>query len=226
VLHGQPTHVGLVDDRLVQRHGGRAVVAPLEEAIADDRLGNVRRRVRGVRPVGVVEVVAEARFGPVDLSSDRLRVRVEEQLGRVAPQALGRFPGPVDTEPVPLSGADVGQVRMPAVTVDLGQLDAVLVDRAVVLCVAGSAVRPDVVAEQAQFDTIGDAGEQREIRPGTVVVRPEGVWITDPDPSSCPLLSSRLVHRSGLPITRCCETRPPRSWSAVVPPSHWVGRTS
>ena len=74
--------------------------------------------------VGVVEVVGEAGRVPVDLAVDRLGVRVEEQLGRVAPQALGRLPRSVHPVAVALAGPDVGQVGVPAVPVDLGQLDA------------------------------------------------------------------------------------------------------
>ena len=54
---------------------------------------------------------------------------------------------------------------MPAVSVDLGELDALFVDGAVVAEVARPAVGAVTVAEQTQFDAVGDAGEQREVGP-------------------------------------------------------------
>ena len=171
MLHGQTADVGLVDDRVVQRDPGRTVVAPVEEPVADDRFGDMWCAVVGVRLVRVVEAIAEARLRPVDLAVDRLCVRVEEQLRRVAPQTLRRLPGAMDPESVMLAWADVGKVGVPAVAVDLGQLDAHLVD-----------VGP--VAQQAEFDAVGDAREQREVCSRTVVVGAEWVRVADPHPRS------------------------------------------
>jgi hypothetical protein len=160
-------HVGLVDDGVVHAVVGRAVVAPVEERVGDDATRHVGGAVVGVHLVGIVEVVREARGVPVDLAGDRLRVGVEEQLRRVAPQAVGGIPGPVDPVAVALTRADVGQVGVPAVAVDLAQLD---LDLGVVA----------VVAEQAELDTFGDAGEEREVGPRTVVGRAEWVRASDP----------------------------------------------
>ena len=115
--------VGLVDDRVVHPVVRRAVVAPVEERVGDDGARDVRRAVGRVHLVGVVEVVGEAGLVPVDLAVDRLGVRVEQELGRVAPQPLVRVPRSVDAVAVALAGADVGEVGVPAVAVDLGQLD-------------------------------------------------------------------------------------------------------
>ena len=192
VLHREPAHVGLVDDRLVRaarRAGGRC----------PSRRSGRRRPPWGragavssvFGSVGVVEVVAEARPRPVDVAGDRLGVRVEQQLGRVAPQALGGLPRSVDPVAVALAGADVGEVDVPAVAVDLGQLDPLLFDRAVVPGVAGAAVGAVVVAEQAQLDTVGDAGEQREIGARAVVVGAERVRVAHPGTSGG---TSGLLH--------------------------------
>ena len=87
VQEGQALDVRLVDDRLVVRAVRRPVGAPVEVRVHHHGLGQVRGRVLVVAVVRVVEVVGEQRRVPVDLAVDRLRVRVEQQLGRVAAQA-------------------------------------------------------------------------------------------------------------------------------------------
>ena len=84
----------------------RAVVAPVEVRVVHDRPGHERRAVVVVARVLVAEVVREARLVPVDLALDRLGVRVEQQLGRVAPLAALRLPRAVDPVAVALPGRD------------------------------------------------------------------------------------------------------------------------
>ena len=184
---GEALHVGLVDDRVVHPVVRRAVVAPVEERVRHDGAGHVRRAVGGVHLVRVVEVVGEAGRVPVDLAVDGLGVRVEQQLGRVAPQALVRLPRPVHAVAVALAGPDVGQVGVPAVAVDLGERDPDL----------------DVVAvgpEQAQLDALGDAGEQREVGAGAVVGRAERVGAPDPAPRSRRLGSTLAWGHPGIVV--------------------------
>ena len=90
VQEGQALDVGLVDDGLVVRPARRAVGAPVEVRVDHDRLRQERRRVVVVRPVLVVEVVREQRRVPVHPAVDGLRVRVEQQLARVAAQPGAR----------------------------------------------------------------------------------------------------------------------------------------
>ena len=116
---GEALHVDLVDHRFVQRYRGRAVVAPVEERVVHDALRHVRRAVVVVARLVVAEVVPEASRAPVDLTVDRLGVRVEQELGRVAAHARGRVPRTVHAVAVALTGADGGEVRVPAVRVDL-----------------------------------------------------------------------------------------------------------
>ena len=127
VEHRHAADVGFVDDGLVQRCVRRAVVAPVEVRVADDRLRDVTSGVGVVAPRRIVELVAEARRVPVDVAGDCLGVRVEQQLVRVAPQTAERLPGTVDPVPVRLTGAHVGEVGVPDVAVDLGQFDPLLV---------------------------------------------------------------------------------------------------
>src|SRR5690606_17891803 len=82
-----------------------------------------------------------------------LAVGIEQQLARIAAQTSFRVVRSVYPEPVPLSGADARQVRVPDMPVDLVQPDPGLAA---------------VLVDQAQFDRVGDLGEQREIGSGPV----------------------------------------------------------
>ena len=92
--------------------------------------------------------MAEDGLAPADLAVDGGGVRVEQELGRVAAQALARVPGAVDPKPVALARADAGQAAVPNVGRALGQLDAVL----------GA-----VVVEEADLDSVGDLRRHREV---------------------------------------------------------------
>ena len=188
---GEALHVGLVDDRVVHPVVRRAVVAPVEERVDDDGARHVRRAVGRVHLVRIVEVVGEAGRVPVDLAVDRLGVRVEQQLGRVAPQALVGLPGPVHPVAVALAGPDVGQVGVPAVAVDLGERDPDLGEVA-------------VGPEQAQLDALGDAGEEREVGPGAVVGRAERVRRARPSAAERAVGEHACVGPSG----HCGRRRP------------------
>ncbi len=169
VTEREPLDVGLVDDRLVHPVRRRTVDAPVEERVVDHPPGHVRRAVGGVGLIVVVEVVGEAGRVPVDLALDRLGVGVEEQLAGVAPQPLLRLPRAVDPVAVALARADIGQVRVPAVAVDLRQLDPLL-----------AAALGVVAVQQAQLDALGDAAEEREVGPGAVVGGAQRVGPADP----------------------------------------------
>ena len=119
VAGGEPLDVHLVDRPSRARRAGGRSLPQSKYGLCDDALRHVRRAVVVVARVLVADVVAEARLVPVDRPLDRLGVGVEEQLGRVAAQPLGRVPGPVDPVAVALAGADAGQVGVPAVGVDL-----------------------------------------------------------------------------------------------------------
>ena len=69
----------------------------------------------------------------------------------------------MDAEAVALARADVGQVAVPAEGGDLGQLDPGLLARLV---------------EQAELDPLGHLGEEREVGPGAVVGRAQGIGMS------------------------------------------------
>ena len=101
---GQPLHVGLVDQALVVGDVEAAVALPVEERVDDDAVQHVRRRVVVVARVRVAEVVAVERRVPLDRAGGRLGVRVEQQLGRVEPQARARVVRAVHAVAVALAG--------------------------------------------------------------------------------------------------------------------------
>ena len=182
MAHREALDVGLVDDRLVHRRVGTAVLLPLEAIVDDDALGD---RDRGVLLVGLeVRVVARrrvrhvrehARALPADLALDRLGVRVDQQLGRVEAVAGARVVRAVHAVAVALAGADARQVDVPVERGALADLDPLL----------------DVlVVEQAQLHPLRVLGEEREVRPVPVPER-------GPAGTACP--ARRLSPRSRYP---------------------------
>ena len=128
MLHREALDVGLVDHAVGQRRVRRAVVLPVEARVDDDALRD-RRRVVGVVRRQVV-VLAARRDVRVDVALveqdrpvDRLRVRVQQQLGGVEAMAALRVVGPVDAVAVALAGVHAGQVAVPVERGALGQLD-------------------------------------------------------------------------------------------------------
>jgi len=152
VTLGEPLHVGLVDDRVGPAHVGAAVVSPGKEGVDDDAAGDVRRRVQ-VAPlvVALAEHVAEHLRTPLEGALDRLRVGVEEELGRVAADALSRLVGTVDPVPVALAGTDAVDVAVPAEVGALGEL----IGRG----------RPALGIEEDQLHPVGVLGEEGEVGP-------------------------------------------------------------
>ncbi len=158
--------VRLVDHRLVVRGGARrAVGGPLEERVDHDaghgvaeRVDARRRAPPGGQVVGV-QVVGEQRLAEVERAVERLAVRVEQQLARVAAVPGRRVPRPVHPEAVALARCDCGQVAVPDVAVDLVEVDALLAA---------------VLADQAEFDAFGDLREQREVGARPVIGGAEG----------------------------------------------------
>ena len=108
-------------------------------------------RIRGVTGGGVsriVDVVREETGVGIDHAFDGLGIRVEQELGRVAPQAAGGIVVAVDPIPVALPWLDAYKVDVPDESVAFGDVDA------------GFLV---IVIEQAEFDFRRDGGEEGEI---------------------------------------------------------------
>jgi len=163
---GQALHVGLVDQALVVGDGQAAVARPVEEGVDHDAEHHVLRGVLVVAGVLVAEVVAEQGRVPLDRAVGRLRVRVEQQLVRVAAQTRARIVRPVHPVPVALARVDLGQVAVPHVRVHLGELDAGL---------------DPILVEQAQLDLLRDLAEQGEVGAPAVVGGSQGIGRSRPD---------------------------------------------
>ena len=158
--------VDFVDDRLVPRRARTAVAGPVELRIRDHRLRHERRGIGVVLPVRIVEEMSEDGLVPPHLSVHRFAVRIEQQLRRIAAIACARLPRSVHAKSVALTGADVGNVPMPDESGHLRQIDAVLFA---------------VAVEKAKLDARRDFGEDREIRPRSVVARAQRIRISGPD---------------------------------------------
>ena len=162
---GQPADVRLVDHGLVVGGARRPVQVPVEVRVHHHRARDVRRGVGVVPPVRMPELVREHGLAPGDLALDRLSVRVDQQLVRVAALPLGRVVRAVHPVPVPLPWADAGQVPVPDEPVHLVQVDPRL----------GA-----VVVEQAELDPVGYLGEQPEVGPGSVIRGTQRVAVARP----------------------------------------------
>ena len=132
VQRGDALDVGLVDDGLVPRGAGVAVVAPVEVRVRHDRLRDERRAVRRMlgAPPGASaspDLVGEHRVGPLDLAVERLGVGVHQQLVGVAEQRRWRDPrarAPGTRTGCP--GCTPGHVAVVDEGADLGERDPLL----------------------------------------------------------------------------------------------------
>ena len=109
VFDGKPFDVGFINDRLVPRPPWMPIIAPIEVRINHHRLGHERGAVLFVgRPLRIVEMIWKDRLVPFYLALDGARVRIEQQLGRMATLALLRRPLAMHAKSITLPGADVG----------------------------------------------------------------------------------------------------------------------
>ena len=141
---GEALDVRLVDHRLVPRDLEPAIVAPVEVRLHDDRAERVRRAVLGRHRPPVVGCAPRSAGPQCEALGDRARVRIDEQLVRVAAQAARRIPRAVDAIAVALPGPDLRQVARARPGRCRG--------RAAIRRLVGA--RP---IEQAQLDALGDA---------------------------------------------------------------------
>ena len=201
VLLGQAADVRLVDHGLVVGDARRPVQVPVEERVHHHRARDVRRGVGVVPPVRVPELVGEHRLAPGDLALDRLGVRVDQQLVRVAALPLGRVVRAVHPVPVPLARADAGQVPVPDEPVHLVQVDPRL----------GA-----VVVEQAELDPVGYLGEQPEVGPGSVIRGTQRVAVARPYGSRRQMFPIPLAARAFRPTHTFPRQPPPCAHSRAT----------
>ena len=158
---GEPLDVELVDDRVVERGVGAAVVAPGKGAVDDDPLGHAPGVVLLVphQIIPTPQRIAEDRGVPIDAAGQRPRVRVDEELGPVEAMSGLRLPRAIDPIAIALTGTDAREIAVPDVGGHLAQRHALL-------------VLPGIV-EQAELDPGRVLAEEREVRPDAVPRRAE-----------------------------------------------------
>ena len=209
VPYGEALDVDLVDDRVREVALLRGVGTPVEGIIGDQAERHVSGGIERAGRVGVVPGVVEHRGPERDLTADRPRVRVEQQLGRVAAQPAGRVVRPVHAEPVGLPGTDPGDEPVPGAAVVVRQPEPGLV--------AG-------LPEQAHLGRLGHAGGDREVdaavaRRRTQGRRPPGKCIRHPayvtDRGGGPIIPPFRPIAGHLPPKGCGQGKPERGHGAA-----------
>jgi len=116
VLFGEALNVDFVDDRFVPGRAWGLVATPFERRIGHQRLWHalivgsvVERKII----LGIFHIVAVNALIPCHLAVDRLRVRVDQHLGRVEAFTTFRLVGTVHAEAVSRPGADTRHISMP-----------------------------------------------------------------------------------------------------------------
>src|SRR5690349_22167235 len=141
--------VNFVDDRFVELPARRSVVAPVEAVINDHGLRDIGCAIALVAlQVVATKRIRKHRVVPRDVAADRLRVRIDQQLCRIAPQPLYRVPSPVDAETVALTWSDTRKIPVPAERGTFRQTNTPLLTGAI---------------EQAEIDRLCDLGKDREV---------------------------------------------------------------
>ena len=92
--HRETLHVHLVNDALVVLVLRWSIVTPVEVRGGDHRQHGVAEGVKIIERRRVSEAVREQRLVTVDLATDGLGVRVQQELRRVAPMTSGGSYGP------------------------------------------------------------------------------------------------------------------------------------
>ena len=113
---GEALDVHLVDDGARPAGQRRPVAFPVEGGIDHHALGQVGGAVAVVGldvTLGVAGPVAEERVVPLERARDRLRVGIEQGLGRVEAMPLSGLVGPVDPEGVEGAGPYPRDVDVP-----------------------------------------------------------------------------------------------------------------
>lgn len=100
---------------------------PIERLIHDDALGHAARRLAIISLEALrraADAIAEDRFPPVDATSYRASVRIDQQLGRIEAIAVPRLLKTVHPIPIPLPRLDTGHESTPDMFDTLGQVQA------------------------------------------------------------------------------------------------------
>jgi hypothetical protein len=118
----------LVDHRFMEGYAKSPIISPIEGRIDDDRLRHKGGTVIlvGWSP-GFVKGVRKDCLIPIDPSFDCFRIRIEQQLCRIAPVPLFGPPWTVDAKAVTLPGAYFREIAVPAEGSNFRKIDRGLV---------------------------------------------------------------------------------------------------
>ncbi len=163
VPHGEALDVYLVHHGVGEVVPEQGIGAPVEGRVGNQAERHVPGRVERAGRVMVVPGVVEHLGAERDLPAHRPRIRVEQQLGRIAAQPARRVVRPVHPEPVGLRStvlwAGPGDEPVPG--------PAVVVRQPVPGLLAG-------IPEQADLGPLGHAGSHREVSPAIHRRRAQG----------------------------------------------------
>src|SRR5271165_50686 len=162
----------LIDERLVPGRQRRTIVAPGERGVHYGRqrsepcaVAFVERQVG----VGMVELVGEQRIIPLQVTPDRLRIRVEQEFLGVEPVSFEWLERAMHSVTVELAGNDVRRVVVPDLCCLLEERDGRRFLR-----VAG-------LIEKAELDLRRILREKTEIDTSSVPSGSQGIWSSRPD---------------------------------------------
>ncbi len=126
VALGESLHVHFVNDGLAPGNVRAAVISPVEVIRNDHALGHTGGAVARVQRQILLRLarhIAQDGLRPIDVPLDRLGVGIDEELARIAAVTVLRLVGPVDAKPVERARTEIGDVSVPDVATDLGQLE-------------------------------------------------------------------------------------------------------
>jgi hypothetical protein len=165
VAHREAFDMGLVNDCLVERCGRAMVDTPVEVRIVDDAFGDMWGAIQLAAGLRVVNVVTKARRIPIDPAVDRFGIRVEQELVRIAEEPAGGIPRTFHPVAIALAGADVGEVTVPDISIDLLERDTRLLATFI---------------DETEKYLFCDFGEQREVGTRPVIGCTERIRVARP----------------------------------------------
>ncbi|OPZ23348.1 MAG: hypothetical protein BWZ01_03195 [Deltaproteobacteria bacterium ADurb.BinA179] len=176
VSAGEPLDVDFIDDCLVERTPYGSVFGPVEVRIHHHRPWCKGSAVAHLDMIGLLhETVGKHCRIPPDLSFDRPGVWVEQELGRIEPEARKGVPGAVYPKPVPLPRSCARQVDVPAVGGHLGKIQAGLFSG---------------VVEKAELNPLSRFRENGEVRSEPVECCTQRIRFPRPDFHNVPLFGA------------------------------------
>ena len=197
MLDRETAHVELVDHHIVARDRGGAVVAPGERTVDHLAFRHGARAVATIeRQVAAMTAdgVPEDGIAPAQRTGDMTRVRIEEELVRIEPQARFRSVGPVHAVAIERPRARLGKIAVE---------DLVGALRKGYPLQFAAARR----IEDAEIDGLAVLGEQRKIDALAVPFRAARIRAAGPD-------FGNRFHRCRQRMPRPAAVRAPASSSA------------